>query len=59
MNLLEHYIKEIHSIKEYEGNNSFLLVDLTTDCYGVISRQIHFATKEQWENEKELGFYLA
>ena len=48
MNLLEHYIKEIHSVKDitnkfteragYEPGESLLEVDLTYDCYGVVER---------------------
>lgn len=46
MNLIEIYIKEIHSVKEYEKNKDCVIVDLTVDCYGIIRRQTHFATKK-------------
>ena len=48
MNLLEHYIKEIHSVKDitydftkhcgYTPREPLLEVDLTYDCYGVVNR---------------------
>lgn len=48
MNLLEHYIKEIHSVKDitneftercgYVPNEPLLEVDLTYTCYGVVER---------------------
>lgn len=56
MNVLEHFIKEIHSVRditeEFEQHSGrepaepLLQVDLTYDCYGIITREmgVHIAT---------------
>ena len=49
MNLVEHYIKEIHGIKEYPRDPKYIIVDVTCNCYGVIERKEHFTTKDEWE----------
>mgnify|MGYP000981146930 CR=1 FL=1 len=61
MNLLEHYIKEVHSVKEVQQDwGSFILVDLTADCYGTIKRtKTSFRDAEEWEKVQELGYYMA
>lgn len=68
MNLLEHYIKEIHSVEKceeewtkdeiFEGEE-FLKVDVTYDCYGVIERRVHYWNKEQFEKIKKDGYFMA
>ena len=59
MNLLEHYIKKIHGIKEYPRDPKYIIVDVTYDCYGVVERKEHFTTKCEWEKEKTNGYFLA
>lgn len=59
MNLVEHYIKEIHGIKEYPRDTKYIIVDVTCNCYGVIEREEHFTTKDEWEKEKTNGYFLA
>ena len=59
MNLLEHYIIKVHSVEDYKNDKNFVLVDLTCNCYGVVQRVFHLTTRDQWEIDKERGFYLA
>jgi hypothetical protein len=61
MNLLEHYIKEVHSVEEIKEDwGSFILVDLTVNCYGITERtKTSFSNMEEWEKAKEKGYYLA
>ena len=58
MNLVEHYIKEIHEEKESKNNPNYIIVDLTCDCYGRIYRTTHITTKEQWEIDKAKGYFM-
>lgn len=65
MNLLEHYIKEIHSVKkckkewtkEFPGEE-FVNVDLTYECYGCIERMVHTWNKYSWEQIQEQGYFM-
>ena len=59
MNLLEHYIKQIHEVKEYEEYPDMLEVDVTYDCYGDIKRGKHITSKEQWKVDSSRGYFLA
>ena len=69
MNLLEHYIKEIHSIKDitnefieccgYVPNEPLLEVDLTYDCYGVVKRGKMTFWKSNFEMVKNEGYFMA
>lgn len=69
MNLLEHYIVEVHSVTDmtddfekhtgYRPDEPFLRVDLTYDCYGVIRRKEESFWKSSFEKAKEAGYYLA
>ena len=69
MNLLEHYIKEIHSVKDitnkfeekcgYAPHDQFLEVDLTCDCYGVVERKICYFSKSKFEIVKKQGYFMA
>ena len=69
MNLLEHYIQEVHSIedvtKEYENvvnrkpEQHVLKIIMTVNCYGNVERVIKFFLKSEWEHSLEQGFYLA
>ena len=68
MNLLEHYIKEVHSITDvsnkykkyhwYRGETMYEVV-MTVDCYGYIEVCTHTFTESQWADAQVLGYYLA
>ena len=60
MNLIEHYIKEIHSVEKITREwGSFILVDLTHDSYGCIKRtEESFSSWVEWEQVKAKGYYL-
>ena len=69
VNLLEHYIKEIHSVKDitskviercgYEPSEPLLEVDLTYDCYGVVTRNKRIFCESDFEIAKKQGYFLA
>ena len=69
MNLLEHYIKEIHSVKDitnkftencgYVPNEPLLEVDLTYDWYGVVKRCKMTFWKSNFEMVKNEGYFMA
>lgn len=60
MNLLEHYIKEIHSVEWVEIGDLILQeVDLTYDCYGVVTREIRRFFPDEWKEAKEQGYFMA
>lgn len=69
MNLVEHHIKEVHSVKdisdEFEQNVGYLPyeplleVDLTYDCYGRIVRTSQDFYKSDWEKSVERGYFMA
>lgn len=65
MNLLEHYIKEIHSVKEIndviDGRNiNYILVDVTVDCYGSLSRIKNvFSDWDEWNTALKDGYFMA
>ena len=59
MNLLEHYIKEIHSIKEFKKTPDVIWIDVTCDCWGNEERTTHITTKEQWQKDLENGYFMA
>ena len=59
MNLLEHYIKEVHGIKESSARPEWIEVDVTTDCWGDVRRTTHITTKKQWEQDLERGYFMA
>jgi hypothetical protein len=66
MNLLENYIKEIHSIAPYTvdwtkefSDRQFVEVNLTSVCYGRIETRSHVWTTDEWEKIKEQGYYWA
>ena len=65
MNLLEHYIKEIHSVEvcnekwvQEFPDRIIMKIDLTCDCYGRISRDIYYWRKEMWEDIKQQGYFM-
>ena len=69
MNLLEHYIKEIHNVEdvsdEYERaighkpKEPLYEVDVTFDSYGVVERDRRFMDKSEFEQAKKQGYFLA
>lgn len=68
MNLLEHYIKEVHSVEDvsnkfeeksdYPPNEPLLKVDLTYDCYGKVERGIKMFFKSEWDSAREKGYFM-
>jgi hypothetical protein len=58
MNLLEHYIIEVHEVIDLEDFPGMIKVDLTYDCWGSIQRTWHTTTKEEWEEDLARGYYL-
>ena len=60
MNLLEHYIKKIISEQEVEMfDKTYVVAKLVIDCYGVIEETVTKLPKEEWEQAKKDGYYLA
>ena len=69
MNLLEHYIKEVHSVNDitdkfeehcgYKPDEPFLEVDLTYNCYGLEKRCRKSFWKSNWETVKKEGYFLS
>ena len=69
MNLLEHYIKEIHSVQDvsdkfvratgHKPKEPLYEVDITVNCYGVIERKRGFMSKSDFEQAKKQGYFLA
>lgn len=69
MNLLEHYIKEIHNVKDIsdkfekatggEPKEPLYEVDVTFDCYGVVERTRKIMSKSDFEQAKKQGYFLA
>ena len=69
MNLLEYYIKEIHSVQDvsnkfeketgHEPKEPLYEVDVTVDCYGVVERKRKFMSKSEFANAKKQGYFLA
>lgn len=69
MNLLEHYVEEIHGVKDitegfikhcgYEPDEPLLEVDLTYDCYGVVKRAKKTFWKSDYEHVRKQGYFMA
>ena len=69
MNLLEHYIKDIHSVQDISDKfvrttgsklkEPLYEVDVTVDCYGVVERMRKFMSKSEFEQAKKQGYFLA
>ena len=69
MNLLEHYIKDVHSVEdvteEYEKivdrklKQPALKVTVTVNCYGNAKKVTQIFLKNEWEHILKQGFYLA
>lgn len=68
MNLLEHYVKEIHSVADiteefskhcgYIPDESLLRVNLTEDCYGITKRTTKSFWQSDFETIKKQGYYM-
>jgi hypothetical protein len=64
MNLLEQYIEEVHSIEPYteewtkKFDKDFVIVDVTTNCYGSKKRDKHIWTVKEWRNISAQGYYM-
>ena len=69
MNLLEHYIKEIHNVQDisdkfaretgHKPKEPLYEVDVTFDCYGVVERKRRIMSKSDLEQTKKQGYFLA
>ena len=69
MNLLEHYIKEIHSVQDvtnkfekatgHKPKEPLYEVDVTANCYGVVERKKKLMSKSDFEQAKKQGYILA
>ena len=69
MNLLEHYIKELHNIQdisdkfekatESELKEPLYEVDITVDCYGVVERMRKIMSKSEFERAKKQGYFFS
>ena len=69
MNLLEHYIKEIHSVEDvsdkyekaigHKPKEPLYEVDVTVNCYGVVERMRKFMSKSDFEQAKKQSYFLA
>jgi hypothetical protein len=65
MNVLEHYILEVHNVEPYTAewtsefpDRDFISVDCTDDCYGHIKRAKHVWDKKEWAKIQEQGYYM-
>ena len=64
MNLLEHYIKKVISIKEFKIDETwakgidFVKVKITVDCYGNIRTEEKIFTVQEWNSITKVGYYL-
>lgn len=62
MNLLEHYIKEVHSVKTIPHQDwmeeEWIEVEMTVNCYGNISKTTYYNTRENYERDLERGHYM-
>ena len=69
MNLLEHYIKEIHSVQDVSNKfekatgrkpkEPLYEVDVTVNCYGAVERKREIMRKSKFEQAKKQGYFLA
>lgn len=64
MNLLEHHIKEIISVKPYNGawtanhDEKFLEIQVVTDCHGCIEESSTIQSEENWKTISERGYFM-
>lgn len=69
MNLLEHYIVEVHSVKDITDEfikhckdvpkEPYLEIDMTYNCYGIIERHKQRFWKSDWDMANKQGYFLA
>lgn len=68
MNLLEHYIVNVYEVKDITdefiangcvAHETVYVVDLTCDCYGVVTRTKFTVLKSQWEEIQKKGYFMA
>lgn len=59
MNILEHYIKEVHEVKEFDKVPGMIEVDVTCTCYGTKRRMKYITGKKQWQKDTERGYFMA
>lgn len=69
MNLLEHYIKKVHSVTDVTEKYTtrfgtppcepLLSVDLEYSCYGVTKRDTMRFRKSEYERATEQGYFMA
>ena len=67
MNLLEHYIKEVHEVKDitnefiehfgYEPSEPLYQIDLTYNYCGCNKRKNKIFFKSEWEEIKKCGYF--
>jgi hypothetical protein len=66
MNLLEHHIINIHSVKSKVAKNfyaegvdqEFIIADITVDCHGHVERIKREFMPEDWELAKQQGYFM-
>lgn len=64
MNILEHYIQEVKSVKPYteewtkEFNKEFVSVCVVTNCYGCIEERETVVSVEDWDIARERGYFM-
>ena len=62
MNLLECYIKEVHSVKTIPHQDwmeeEWVEVEMTVNCYGNISKTTCYETRENFERDLKRGYYM-
>jgi hypothetical protein len=65
MNMLEIYIEEVHSEKPYIAEwtkefpeREFVLVEVSTNCYGSKKRETHIWSTKEWAKYQEQGYYM-
>jgi hypothetical protein len=60
MNLLEHYIKKIIKEEKCEGYGEIWVdVLVEVNCYGSLETVKHTTSLEEWQKEKEQGYFFA
>lgn len=69
MNLLEHYIQEVYSVKDVSDEvksklgvypkERLLCVKMRVDCYGICEDKEKIFTISEWYKVKQKGFYMS
>ena len=69
MNLLKHYIEEIHSVQEISNKfekatgikpkEPLYKIDVTVNCCGAVERKREIMRKSKFEQAKKQGYFLA